>query len=816
MKNGNNLLQLALGDKIRLNNKLCIVFVTEHKHPGLKKWQEYAKPDQSNSDIRKLYRKRGAANIGYSYYTGINGLIDIDFDWAWTYHVACRQFKDRMETRTFKTPNGGYRVLFITTKPNDFLNYKEKPPRVEIHGNKGHHVIVYGKFKDQMGNLKEYELVKDCDILEDNSIITDISNFLRIINEQCKFLEYNCIGSCLNGKINYLTQEQRTSVGAFFVAEKIDIQTAIDFFRTCEDFDKKITEDHLSRLYDKEFKHPTCEKLIEIFNWEENRCKSCIRRSGDKSYKKPESSTFGPDLTKINSSEIFSCIELGGKNHYIENIEETPIFEIGNKIHYVIPLTPIKYKTFENGKEKEELKKIIGLYGFKTGYGCDPLLLNTTDDHAIPMARISNVKHLDNKNQERIIEQSIKEELKTSKNLHKAAEFVYTDISVNEVEDIPCLLEDKFSYYIKLEDEIQYFIAVAFVIGTYMFPMFVTFGYLIISGEKGAGKGTFLDLMQKTCWNTTKKFIAPTEATLFRTIKEQLPTMIIDEYHRSVNNAGTGLAMGAIIESGYEKGGTVPRTEKFTTYEGTEYRVVNYPVYCPKILATRKPVEADDKGIKIIVPKMVMDETYAKRKKEMISDPLFETVRKDLLNWVLMNQDDVMVSYNSIEPTAKLSGREFNVWLPILSIASIAFPEKYERIVKYAEETITKNRTNIDEKENRVLTALYMLCKDNVLKSGGKKIKEDSYIVSNLQIKNKIYSIEGEKIHHNTIKSALENMKLSSYTQPGQYYISKNRLKKLFSERGLNEINLKDIGEQNQKSEIMKNSFSILTDYGVD
>ena len=277
----NGLLEIALNDKVKQDNGLSIVFVTKDKHPGLKKWQEYGKLNQTDDDIKELYRKRRHLNVGYSYYTGFNGLIDIDFDWGWTYHVACRQFKERMETRTLKTPNGGYRVLFITDKPEDFLNFKEKHPRVEIHGTVGHHVIVYGTFKDQKGTPKEYEIIKDCNILRDNQILKDVSTFLKMINERCKFLEYKCIASCLKNKINYLTQEQRTSIGSFFTAENIDIKIAIDFFRTCEDFDKKFTTDHMSRLYEKEFKHPTCAKLKENFNWEDKNCSKCIRRSHD-------------------------------------------------------------------------------------------------------------------------------------------------------------------------------------------------------------------------------------------------------------------------------------------------------------------------------------------------------------------------------------------------------------------------------------------------------------------------------------------------------------------------------------------------------
>ncbi len=616
-----------------------------------------------------------------------------------------------------------------------------------------------------------------------------MSDFLKKINELCKFLEYKCIASCLKNKINYLTQEQRTSIGSFFAAENIDIKTAVDFFRTCEDFEEEFTLDHMSRLYEKGFKHPTCTKLKENFNWEDKNCKNCIRKFDIKSEISSDSnSPDSPNLCEIKLSEIFSFEEVDGDFHYVENFVETPIFQVNNKLYYIIPLKPIEYPSVNNGDPENIVKKIIGVYGFRTGFGYDPVTLNSTEDHAIPIANISEVKHLNNLNQERIIEQCIKEALDTSQNIKKSIEFIHTDLCITEPTDIACILEDKFSYYIKLEDEIQYFILACYVIGTYMFPLFNTFGYLIFSGEKGSGKGTCLDLMQKTSWNATKKVITPTEATLFRTVKEQLPTMIIDEYHRTITNAGVGAAMGAIIESGYEKGGVVPRMETVNTKEGTKYVIVNYPVYCPKILATRKPVEADDKAIKIFVPKMVMDETYAKRKKELMNDPFFETVRKDLLNWVLMNQDDVMSAYNQIEPTSKLNGREFNVWLPMIAIASVAFPEKYDKILKFAEDTIAKNRSNFYEKETRVLTALFVLGKDNYLRDGGKKLDEPSFIVTNHEIKFTLQNIEGEGMHHNAIKSALENMKLIGAAQPGAYYIKKSRLKKLLAERGFDEF----------------------------
>ena len=64
--------------------------------------------------------------------------------------------------------------------------------------------------------------MNDIDIIKDNNIITDMIQFLGDINKKSYFLEYNCIKDNLKHKKNHLTQDQRTSIGAFFVAENID------------------------------------------------------------------------------------------------------------------------------------------------------------------------------------------------------------------------------------------------------------------------------------------------------------------------------------------------------------------------------------------------------------------------------------------------------------------------------------------------------------------------------------------------------------------------------------------------------------------
>lgn len=778
------ILEKAINDHNRLKHGLGVIFNTRKKHPAFKAWQKHSRGKQKKNEIKRLYNKNGIKNTSYSYFTGIGGLIDLDFDWEWTYHVLKRKYPEKFDTLTIKTPNGGYRCLYIVENPKDYLKFRDKPPKIEIHGEKGKHVIVYGRGEDDTGNLQKYSVVCDNEIKEDPKIIDFMINFLEEWMKTCSFLEYNCIKNSVSHKKNHCTHDQRTSIAGFFNAEKIPIEDAIDFFRTFTDFDYNITKDHLERVYEKRFKHPTCNHLKDVFGVDLETCKNCSRKletNNEKTIlKENKSNVF--DLSQTDDSDIFSFED---DEEFTEIITEQPITIIDGSIYYLIPLKP--QIPPESSDSPEEVKELIGFYGEKTGYGFDPISFYTNNDHARPNVIISESNNLLNENQQRMIELCIKETLSSNKNVKKTQQIVLSEINRDHINNsFTRSLYEKLKYYLKLDNDIQYIITTCFIIGTYLFPLFASFGYMIVSGEKGTGKGTFLDLMEKTCWNATSKQVSITEATLFRRISKELPTLIIDEYHRTISNGSSGNALISILEAGYDRGGSVPRTEKRKDKKGNdEFYVVDYPVYCPKVLATRRPVEADEKGIKIILTKLINDKIYSKRKKELSEDPFFSLVRKMLMQWTVLSQNDVLRAYNDIEPTNKLNGREFNVWLPILAVCKIAFPDKYNELLSFAEETISKSRSNTYEKENRVLRALFSLHANESLKDGNNKLKDPSYKVTNKEIHQKLVEIENEGMHHNAIKSAMENLKLAGWSGGGQYFIKKTRLLELFDERGL-------------------------------
>ncbi len=323
--------------------------------------------------------------------------------------------------------------------------------------------------------------------------------------------------------------------------------------------------------------------------------------------------------------------------------------------------------------------------------------------------------------------------------------------------------------YIYFDDKRLYYIVACWIIGTYMFPIFSYYPYLIIRGEKGSGKGTLLTFLSKTCWNPTSKVVDPSRSSIFRLIECARPTYIIDEYHRVIRSE-IGEQLAAVLEAGAERDAMVVRTDT----ESKEVEFFN--VYCPKAIASRVELEHEDKGITIIMEK-VNDPKYAKRRKELdLQD--FTDLQVELVFLCLITHDKVFEEYMKLEPTAELTGRYYNIFAPILAIAKVVFPNEFDDLLKYAEE---QAKTKIEiawEMENRILGTLYAnLNYAEQTEFNGKKT---------LQILLKDLA-EMTGLHHNQVKSALYNLKLvvaDRQTSRGKkYYIDVDRLKKLVEDR---------------------------------
>ncbi|BDC35760.1 MAG: hypothetical protein EF806_04615 [Candidatus Methanoliparum thermophilum] len=127
--------------------------------------------------------------------------------------------------------------------------------------------------------------------------------------------------------------------------------------------------------------------------------------------------------------------------------------------------------------------------------------------------------------------------------------------------DIDLLPASKHILYFKMNNNIESYLISCWAIGTYLFPMFSVYPFLIFEGEKGTNKSGQLTFLSRICWNPTQKLSLPNEAPLFRMIHNAKPTMLIDEAHRLLKHQVYGPILQALLETGHEQGGCVHRCD---------------------------------------------------------------------------------------------------------------------------------------------------------------------------------------------------------------------------------------------------------------
>ena len=336
-------------------------------------------------------------------------------------------------------------------------------------------------------------------------------------------------------------------------------------------------------------------------------------------------------------------------------------------------------------------------------------------------------------------------------------------------EDLVRTLVTRHIYYFKYNNEIENYIVSCWIIGTYLFPMFSVYPYLLFIGEKGTNKSGALTFLSRVCWNPTTKLSLPNEVHMFRLATQAQPTLIIDEIHRQLNDPIRGPTLKALLEAGHEKGGSVPRCA-----DNDSDKIVFHEVYTPKALASREALELEEKAITII-PRKVMDSKYAIARKDLDTDPKLPEIQKELLRYALATWEEIHTEYNNIKPTPRVAGRYFMLWAPILSICKVAYPDKYDEMVKYSEIAISSINDSSVEVETQLL---------NWLAVNKAEIRENGNSVLLKHITRGIEELTWQSVAH-----ALRNLGLiknQRTTNEGKrYYLRMDKLNTLIEERSI-------------------------------
>jgi hypothetical protein len=145
-------------------------------------------------------------------------------------------------------------------------------------------------------------------------------------------------------------------------------------------------------------------------------------------------------------------------------------------------------------------------------------------------------------------------------------------------------------------------------LGTYIFSLFEYYPYLALrSPQKRCGKSRVEDLTTLVAFNASQRETNPTAATLFRGPAKNRGTLILDEVEMfgQANHEAYGDLL-SVLNSGFQRGGVVPRTEK----RGERFDDVKYPTYVPRMLAGIKKVSGtlEDRSIQIFMQRKRRDQ----------------------------------------------------------------------------------------------------------------------------------------------------------------------------------------------------------------
>ena len=229
-----------------------------------------------------------------------------------------------------------------------------------------------------------------------------------------------------------------------------------------------------------------------------------------------------------------------------------------------------------------------------------------------------------------------------------------------------------YETYMEFSDETYYDLMSLWVLGTYMFKVFLSYPYLHFNGTRDSGKSQNLRLLKTLGFNTHWSG-EMTAADMYRHVAGNPGVICIDEAESWRGERAE--ALRSILRSGYSKGMEVSRQRSMP--DG-RYEQERFPTYCPKAIASITPLDDTTRSRTIVV----------RMRPALRLIPLFrpdnaqwDELRNDLHLWGLANAKAVSDSYEAWhekheELLPDLSNRSWEISAALISLMDYLFGEE--------------------------------------------------------------------------------------------------------------------------------------------
>jgi len=258
--------------------------------------------------------------------------------------------------------------------------------------------------------------------------------------------------------------------------------------------------------------------------------------------------------------------------------------------------------------------------------------------------------------------------------------------------------------YIEFTNEFDYSYLNLWNIATYFYELFEAFPYNDYTGTKRAGKTKSLELQKLICYNSIMS-ADMSGSSMFRTIEGIGATVLLDESEQFKNIKNEQAQhMRTLFIQGFIKGEYALRTQGATDIGFTPQY---YNLYSPKSLAHINGIGdvLEDRCIPQLMRRSI-NKSMLNSWPSLSKDPRFFQIRNLCYRLFLDYADEVNELKDEARELLSISGRELNLWTPIITLALFFQKHGIENLVKKIQDKTnesSKDRQLYDEEENREL-----------------------------------------------------------------------------------------------------------------
>ncbi len=363
-------------------------------------------------------------------------------------------------------------------------------------------------------------------------------------------------------------------------------------------------------------------------------------------------------------------------------------------------------------------------------------------------------------------------------------------------------LGEFFTRFAVFRDKRIPFLLSAWTLGTYCYRVFRVFAYLALrSPDKRCGKSRVLDLLSLLAFNASPRVVHPTEAQLFRGPSRNGGTLLLDEIEAlGKADKDTYAGLLAVLNSGFEQGGSVSRLEK---NGAGNFHEVSFETYCPRAIAgiNKTADTLEDRSIMI-----VMQRKLAREQTERFSPSRLEEEAQALRDrcylWALTHAADLAVVYDQADQfftgLDSLDDRARDLWEPLMSITAVADAERNDARLTLTEELTALARDLCQVRDGgaedstvvRVLAALQQILTEKqsngLFQSGEPVLLTPTELATDLKAKLgwETLSTKGLAALLNPLELSSKNTRLPSGKVGLAYHVSAESLAELHERYG--------------------------------